>query len=81
MAEEEKKDTGGGQTVGQAALSVLGFIAIIIILWFANGGVQRADLRGIFLAPPAPVGPGNAYGPQVGNPGTYIPGIDGPYQQ
>lgn len=80
MAEEEKKE-GGGQTWGQAALSVLGFIAIIIILWFANGGPQRADLRGIFLAPPAPLGPGNAYGPQIGEQNPYIPGIDGPYQQ
>ncbi len=70
MAEDEKKE---GQTTGQAALSVLGFIAILIILWFANGGPQRADLRGLFLAPPAPVGPGNAYGPQVGQPNPNIP--------
>ena len=71
MAEEEKKE--GGQSAGQAALSVLGMIAILIILWFANGGPERADLRGIFLAPPAPVGPGDAYGPQVGQPNPNIP--------
>lgn len=70
MAEEEKKDS---QSAGQAALSILGMIAILIILWFANGGPERADLRGIFLAPPAPVGPGNAYGPQVGQPNPDIP--------
>jgi hypothetical protein len=70
MAEEEKKE---GETAGQAALSILGIIAILVILWFANGGAERADLRGIFLAPPAPVGPGGAYGPQVGQPNPDIP--------
>lgn len=70
MAEEKKE---GGQSAGQAALSVLGMIAILVILWFANGGPERADLRGIFLAPPAPVGPGNSYGPQVGQPNPAIP--------
>lgn len=76
MAEEEKKNSG--QSAGQAALSILGIIAILIILWFANGGPERADLRGVFIAPPAPVGPGNAYGPQIGEQNPYIPGIDDP---
>jgi hypothetical protein len=76
MAEEKKE--GGGETAGQAALSVLGVLALLVILWFANGGYQRADLRGIFLAPPAPVGPGNAYGPNIGEQNPYIPGIDAP---
>jgi hypothetical protein len=70
MAEEEKKEGG---TAGSAALSILGIIAILIVLWFANGGPEKADLRGIFLAPPAPVGPGNAYGPQVGQPNQNYP--------
>ena len=70
MADEEKK----GESAGQAALSILGFLAILIILWFANGGPSRADLRGLFLAPPAPLGPGGAYGPQVGQPNPAIPG-------
>ena len=70
MAEEEKKE--GGETAGQAALSILGIIAILVVLWFANGGPKKADLRGMFIAPPAPVGPGNAYGPQVGRPNPAI---------
>ena len=70
MAEEETKST---TTAGQAALSVLGIIALLVILWFANGGPQKADLRGLFIAPPAPVGPGNAYGPQLGQPNPNIP--------
>lgn len=73
MAEEKKEE---GQTAGQAALSILGIIAILVILWFANGGPERADLRGLFIAPPPPMGPGGAYGPQIGEQNTYIPGID-----
>jgi hypothetical protein len=71
MADEDDKKPAG-QTAGQAALSVLGMIAILIILWFANCGPSRADLRGLFLAPPAPVGPGTSYGPQVGQPNPTI---------
>lgn len=47
-------------------LWVLGLAAILIGLWFASGGPQRADLRGLFIAPPPPVGPGGSYGPQFG---------------
>jgi hypothetical protein len=43
-------------------------MAALIILWFLSGAYKNADLRGIFLAPPAPVGPGGAYGPQIGQP-------------
>lgn len=76
MAEEKKE--GGAQSVGQAALSILGIIAILVILWFANGGPERADLRGIFIAPPPPVGPGGAYGPHLGEQNPHIPGINDP---
>ncbi len=44
--------------------TVLGAMAILVVLWFASGAYKNADLRGIFLAPPAPVGPGGAYGPK-----------------
>ena len=70
MAEEKKE---GGQTAAQAALSILGILAILVILWFANGGPERSDLRGMFLAPPAPVGPGNAYGPAGRGAGSGAP--------
>ncbi|HEV7449401.1 MAG TPA: hypothetical protein VGP13_02590 [Candidatus Paceibacterota bacterium] len=69
MADEEKKE---GESATSAALTVLGVIALLIVLWFANGGPQKADLRGIFLAPPAPLGSGEAYGPQVGQPNPNI---------
>jgi len=38
-------------------------LVILVVLWYANGGPQKADLRGVFLQPPAPLGGGNAYGP------------------
>lgn len=45
----------------------LGFLAVLVTAWYATGGPSRADLRGIFLAPPAPLGSGDAYGPNVGS--------------
>ncbi len=62
MADEPKGDPM------QMLLAVLGIMAILVILWFASGAYKKADLRGLFLAPPPPVGPGGAYGPQVGKP-------------
>ena len=43
-----------------------GILAVLIALWWVQGGPERADLRGIFLAPPPPLGTGEAYGPQIG---------------
>lgn len=61
MAEEEKK---GSST--QMLWTVIICMAILVFLWFYTGAYKNADLGGIFLAPPAPLGPGGAYGPQVG---------------
>ncbi|MDP4020690.1 MAG: hypothetical protein Q8P58_01425 [Candidatus Adlerbacteria bacterium] len=47
-----------------------GILAVLIALWWVQGGPERADLRGIFLAPPPPIGTGDAYGPQIGT-STY----------
>jgi hypothetical protein len=60
MADEPKADPM------HMLLAVIGVMAALIILWFLSGAYKNADLRGIFLAPPAPVGPGGAYGPQIG---------------
>ncbi len=62
---DEKKDAGAG-VMGDVWWFV-GFLAILIGAWLYTGGVGRADLKGIFLAPPQPLGSGNAYGPQIGN--------------
>lgn len=42
---------------------LLGLFALLVFAWFYTGGPEKTDLRGIFLAPPAPVGSGEAYGP------------------
>ncbi len=47
-----------------------GILLVLVVLWFHNGGPNKTDLRGLFLAPPAPLGTGDAYGPQVGRPAT-----------
>lgn len=45
----------------------LGFMAILVALWYFAGGPGKADLKGLFLAPPAPLGNGEAYGPTLGS--------------
>jgi hypothetical protein len=69
MADEPK----GPGPVGDLFF-ILGLILVLVLVWFAEGGPSHADLRGIFLHPPAPVGPGGAYGPTIGNSSSYIQG-------
>jgi hypothetical protein len=45
---------------------VVGILGVLIALWWVQGGPGKADLRGIFLAPPPPVGSGESYGPEFG---------------
>jgi hypothetical protein len=58
---EAKKESGPGP-MGDLLL-FLGFLAILVLFWLHSGGDKRADIRGIFIHPPAPVGAGGAYGP------------------
>lgn len=46
-------------------LFVFGGFAFLVVLWYFAGGPAKTDFRGLFLNPPAPVGSGNAYGPQI----------------
>jgi len=62
MADEPK-----GATPAEDALWFVGILAILVLLWYFSGGPGKADLRGLFLAPPAPLGSGEAYGPQFGS--------------
>lgn len=64
MADDEHKKEGGGPM--QMLWTVLICMGILVFLWFYTGAYKNADLTGVFLAPPAPLGPGGAYGPQVG---------------
>lgn len=72
MADEHKNGGGGHDPMSDAKFLLVGF-ALLLVLWWATGGPSRADLRGIFLNPPPPVGSGNAYGPQIYEPTTTPP--------
>lgn len=61
MADDHGGAGGGGPV--EDALFVLGILVALVVLWFATGNPSRADVRGIFLHPPKPVGQGGAYGP------------------
>lgn len=52
-----------GVTGFQAFLILVAIMAGLGALWWYSGGPSRADLRGIFLQPPPPVGTGESYGP------------------
>lgn len=58
------KPEGGGPM--NDLMMFIGFMIILVALWFFAGGPGKADLRGMFLAPPPPLNSGDAYGPQVG---------------
>lgn len=55
---DEKTEKGDPM---QMLWMVLGVMAILVFLWFASGAYKNADIKGLFLAPPAPLGPGGSY--------------------
>ena len=57
---------------------LLGIMAIIIFFWFATGAYKNTDLKGVFLTPPVPLGTGEAYGPQIGEPNQNDPNLNQP---
>ena len=58
-------ENGGGGTDIEMLIFVFGSFAALVAVWYFTGGPAKADLRGIFLAPPAPINSGDAYGPQI----------------
>ncbi len=58
-------ENGGGTTDIDMLIFVFGGFAALVAIWYFTGGPSRADLRGIFLNPPAPIDNGNAYGPTI----------------
>lgn len=67
MADEEKKES-----VFSDAFFVIALLVILVWVWYMSGGPGRAELGGLFLAPPPPIGSGESYGPQIGEPSPYI---------
>lgn len=56
-------DDEGGGGGNRDILFLLFVFGVLLFAWFTTGAYKNADLRGIFLAPPAPIGSGEAYGP------------------
>lgn len=71
MADEKEKPAS--YSAWQIVFVFAAIMGLLIYFWYQNGGPQNADLRGVFLAPPAPVGSGDAYGPQPGTPQEVAP--------
>ncbi len=74
MADDDKKS---GNPMNELFL-FLGFMAVLVALWYAAGGAGKADLKGLFLSPPAPLGTGEAYGPTFGNDASSTPKVEAP---
>lgn len=68
MAEEKKEH----DAIKDFWMVLIAFAALVA-LWFYMGGANFADLRGIFLSPPQPVGSGEAYGPQYDTSTNELP--------
>lgn len=68
MADEKAGKDDAHKTAMGDVFFVLGLLGVLIALWFFSGGPERASLKGLFLAPPAPLGSGESYGPQFGEP-------------
>lgn len=58
MADKEE-----GHDPMQEVWFIVGLLVVLLVLWYAQGGPSRADLRGIFLQPLPPLGSGQSYGP------------------
>ncbi len=65
MAEGE----GGGGGMSDAVFIVL-IIIFLMVSWFLSGAAKNADVKGIFLSPPPPLGVGETIG---------LPGVADPY--
>lgn len=64
MAEE--KEGGGGMS---DAIFVVLVIVFLMVSWFLSGAAKNADVKGIFLSPPPPLGVGESIGlPSVADP-------------
>jgi hypothetical protein len=74
MADDKKPPA----SVGDDALWFFGVLAVLVALWYFAGGPGKTDLKGLFLSAPAPLGSGEAYGPQFDATPTTTPSVEPP---
>ena len=72
MADEKE---GSDMSAGQVFLIFLLCLAGLVGVWYYTGGPEKADLGGLFLAPPPPIGSGEAYGPEFYQPQEVSPTV------
>ncbi len=65
MATDEGSGGGGGSEV----IFITLLIIFLMVSWFLSGAAKDADIKGIFLSPPPPLGVGETIG---------LPGVDDP---
>jgi hypothetical protein len=50
----------------EPALWLGGILFALFALWWVGGGPERdGGIRGLFVAPPPPIGSGEVYGPEI----------------
>lgn len=70
-------DEGGGNDALNSVLFVIYILLFLIAVWFLTGGPKRANVRSIFLSPPAPFGTSTFIGLPGVSFGDSTPGVGG----
>ena len=73
---DDHKDAGGSSFLEEAGL-LIGVFLLLLALWVMRGKPNSADIRkGLFVAPPSPIGNGQVFGPTLG--ATSTPTVTSP---
>ena len=64
---DDNKDGGGGGLLEEFGLFIGGFL-LLVALWWMQGGHSFG--KGLFIAPPSPIGNGQVFGPTLNNSGA-----------
>ncbi len=73
MADAHRDASGGGGFLEEFGL-IIGVFLLLLALWVMRGRPNSANIRkGLFIAPPSPIGTGMVSGPTLGAPTSTIP--------
>ncbi len=68
MADDHKAPSGGGSALEEFGV-LIGIFLLLFALWVMRGRPNSAEIRkGLFIAPPVPIGNGAVFGPTLGAP-------------